>query len=69
MYMFVLYKTSLFVNCIMCMYSGPEAAYYQIINQSKTHIYTGLSNTRFGDVYLFHPCFQSKIVFRTEGLL
>ena len=37
MYMF-LYKTSLFVNCIMFMYSGPEAAYNQInqINQS-TH--------------------------------
>ena len=34
MYMF-LYKTSVFVNCIMCMYSGPEAAYNQI-NQS-TH--------------------------------
>ena len=31
LYVYVfLYKTSLFVNCIMCMYSGPEAAYYQI---------------------------------------
>jgi len=30
-----LYKASLFVNCIMCMYSGPEAAYYQI-NQSTS---------------------------------
>jgi len=30
-----LYKTSLFVNCIMSMYSGPKAAYYQI-NQSVT---------------------------------
>ena len=32
-----LYKTSLFVNCIVYMYSGPEAAYYQI-NQSINQI-------------------------------
>ena len=31
-----LYRTSLFVNCIMSMYSGPEAAYYQI-NKSISH--------------------------------
>ena len=35
MYMF-LYKTSLFVNCIMCMYYGWEAASYQI-NQIKSN--------------------------------
>jgi len=27
--MFFLYKT-FFINCIMCMCSGPEAAYYQL---------------------------------------
>ena len=32
----IVYKTSLFINCIMCLYSGPEAAYYQI-NQSINH--------------------------------
>ena len=30
-----LYKTSLFVNCIVYMYSGPEAAYYQINQINK----------------------------------
>ena len=26
----IVYKTLLFIKCIMCLYSGPEAAYYQI---------------------------------------
>ena len=42
MYMFFLYKTSLYVNCIMCMYYRLEDAYYQInqsnqINQIKSN--------------------------------
>ena len=29
-----------FVNCIMCMYSGPEAAYYQINQIANKHVHS-----------------------------